>query len=57
MNKLSSLTDGDVTLKYKLMTEDIDALISVKSDEDLPHMFEECDRHELMGKQRFRTNI
>ncbi|PWA79533.1 PB1 domain-containing protein [Artemisia annua] len=56
MKKLSSrLTDGDVTLKYELTPLDLDSLISVKSDEDLPHLFEECDRHELMGTQRLQT--
>nr|GEX93175.1 hypothetical protein [Tanacetum cinerariifolium] len=56
MKKLhTSLIVGNVTLKYKLMPEDLDALITVKSDEDLLHMFEEYDRHELKGTQKLRT--
>lgn len=55
MKKLSSLIEGDVVLKYQMLPEDLDALVTVKSDEDLRHMFEEYDRHELVGTPRLRT--
>ncbi|KVI01668.1 cyclic AMP-responsive element-binding protein 5-like [Cynara cardunculus var. scolymus] len=55
MKKLSSLIEGDVILKYQLIPEDLDALVTVKSDEDLRLMFEEYDRHELIGTPRLRT--
>ncbi|CAI9764540.1 unnamed protein product [Fraxinus pennsylvanica] len=45
MKKLTSLIDGEMILKYQLVPEELDALVSVKSDEDLRHMFNECDRH------------
>ncbi|KAK9077047.1 hypothetical protein SSX86_005382 [Deinandra increscens subsp. villosa] len=55
MKKLSGLIDGDVTLKYQLIPEELDALVTVKSDEDLHHMFEEYDRHDSTGTPRLRT--
>ncbi|KAI3755168.1 hypothetical protein L1987_54963 [Smallanthus sonchifolius] len=55
MKKLSSLIEGDVTLKYQLIPEELDALVTVKSDEDLRHMFDEYDRQELTGTPRLRT--
>ncbi|KAK9065884.1 hypothetical protein SSX86_015286 [Deinandra increscens subsp. villosa] len=55
MKKLSGLIDGDVTLKYQLIPEELDALVTVKSDEDLHHMFEEYDRHDFTGTPRLRT--
>ncbi|KAF5813901.1 putative PB1 domain-containing protein [Helianthus annuus] len=55
MKKLTSLIEGAVTLKYQLITEELDALVSVKSDEDLRHMFEEYDRQDLTGTPRLRT--
>ncbi|XP_023554167.1 uncharacterized protein LOC111811512 [Cucurbita pepo subsp. pepo] len=42
--KLSSLCDTDVTFKYQLPGEDLDALISVTNDDDLEHMMHEYDR-------------
>jgi hypothetical protein len=35
---------GNVSVKYQLPNEDLDALISVTTDEDLENMFEEYDR-------------
>ncbi|KAI5356353.1 PREDICTED: Phox/Bem1p [Prunus dulcis] len=55
MKKLSSLFDGDIVLKYQLMTEDLDALVSVKSNEDLKHMLDEYNRLENEGSSRLRT--
>lgn len=44
--KLMSLVDGEVVLKYQLMPEDLDALVTVRTDEDLKHMLAEYDRYE-----------
>ncbi|KVI11061.1 atrophin-1-like [Cynara cardunculus var. scolymus] len=55
MKKLSSMFDGEMILKYQLMPEDLDILVTVRSDEDLRHMIEECDRHELLGAPRLRA--
>ncbi|EPS63659.1 hypothetical protein M569_11125, partial [Genlisea aurea] len=47
---------GGVTiLKYQLASEDLDALISVKSDEDVRHMLEEIDGYESAGIPRLRA--
>ncbi|EOA12745.1 hypothetical protein CARUB_v10028367mg [Capsella rubella] len=46
-SKLSAVCgggDGDVTFKYQLPGEDLDALISVTNDDDLEHMMHEYDR-------------
>ncbi|KAL5704110.1 hypothetical protein ACHQM5_022583 [Ranunculus cassubicifolius] len=42
--KLSSLVDGQVVLKYQVLPEDLDTLISVTCDEDLQNMLAENDR-------------
>ncbi|KAK4438372.1 hypothetical protein Salat_0171500 [Sesamum alatum] len=55
MTKLTYLVDGEMILKYQVLSEDLDALISVKSDEDLHHMFDEIDRYESAGSTRMRT--
>ncbi|XP_068649047.1 RAF-like serine/threonine-protein kinase PRAF [Aristolochia californica] len=44
MQKLTSLFEVDVVLKYQLMPEDLDALITVTCDEDLNHMIDEYNR-------------
>ncbi|CAI9786170.1 unnamed protein product [Fraxinus pennsylvanica] len=55
MTKLTYLIDGEMLLKYQLLQEDLDALVSVKSDEDLGHMVEEHDRYESAGSSRLRA--
>lgn len=44
-----------MVLKYQLAPEDLDALVSVKSDEDLRHMIDEYDRNENAGAPRLRS--
>ncbi|XP_002518320.2 uncharacterized protein LOC8279189 [Ricinus communis] len=45
MSKLASLSgDTDISFKYQLPGEDLDALISVTNDDDLEHMMHEYDR-------------
>ncbi|KAL3729424.1 hypothetical protein ACJRO7_026525 [Eucalyptus globulus] len=55
MKKLSAQIDADVVLKYQVAPEDLDALVSVRSDEDLRHMLDEYDRHESGGNPRLRA--
>ncbi|XP_011092299.1 uncharacterized protein LOC105172525 isoform X1 [Sesamum indicum] len=55
MKKLTYLIDGEMILKYQVASEDLDALVSVKSDEDLRHMFDEIDRYENAGALRLRA--
>ncbi|KAK6157038.1 hypothetical protein DH2020_011286 [Rehmannia glutinosa] len=55
MKKLTYLIDGEMILKYQVVSEDLDALVSVKSDEDLRHMFDEIDLYELRGSPRLRA--
>nr|XP_043628123.1 uncharacterized protein LOC122599646 [Erigeron canadensis] len=42
--KLATICDSDVSFKYQLPGEDLDALISVTNDDDLDHMMIEYDR-------------
>ncbi|CAK9150963.1 unnamed protein product [Ilex paraguariensis] len=45
LSKLSALCDADnVSFKYQLPGEDLDALISVTNEDDLEHMMSEYDR-------------
>lgn len=55
MKKLSAVYDGDMILKYQLISEDLDSLVSVRNNEDLRHMLEEYDRHENEGSPKFRA--
>lgn len=55
MKRLTYLIDGEMILKYQLATEDLDALVTVKSEEDLVHMFDEMEHYQIMGFPRMRT--
>lgn len=56
--KLTEIYGQDITLKYQLPEEDLDALVSVSSDEDLENMMEECDRlHSSEGSSRLRVFV
>lgn len=45
LSKLAKFTTtADITIKYQLPNEDLDALISVTTDEDVDNMLEEYDR-------------
>ncbi|TKY71401.1 clustered mitochondria protein [Spatholobus suberectus] len=46
MKKMSSMVEGEMVLKYQLVPEDLDALVSVRTEEDVKHMIEEHDRHQ-----------
>lgn len=41
--KTCAMLDGPHTIKYQLPGEDLDALVSVSSEEDLQNMMEECN--------------
>ncbi|XP_010265363.1 PREDICTED: uncharacterized protein LOC104603124 [Nelumbo nucifera] len=47
MKKLTRLFEGDVILKYQLIPEDLDALVSVTCDEDVQHMLDEYDSYNV----------
>ncbi|KAJ7526289.1 hypothetical protein O6H91_16G000700 [Diphasiastrum complanatum] len=56
MLKMAELYGHALTLKYQLPGEDLDALVSVSSDEDLENMMEEYDRLEAGdGTSRLRV--
>ncbi|KAL1188780.1 Serine/threonine-protein kinase EDR1 [Cardamine amara subsp. amara] len=56
MQKTYALCNSPHTIKYQLPGEDLDALISVCSDEDLLHMIEEYQEAETKaGSQRIRV--
>lgn len=55
MKKLSSVSDGDIILKYQIIPEDLDALVSVKTEEDLRHMLDEHDQYESVGNPMLRA--
>ncbi|KAF5759102.1 putative PB1 domain-containing protein [Helianthus annuus] len=50
--KLKALCHTDVSFKYQLPGEDLDALISVTNDDDLAHMMHEHDRLPSPAKLR-----
>nr|XP_011465490.1 PREDICTED: transcription factor MafB isoform X2 [Fragaria vesca subsp. vesca] len=56
MKKVNAVVEGDMVLKYQLIPEGLDALVSVRSDEDVKHMLDEYDRQEKQGMSpRLRT--
>lgn len=55
MNKLARLFKSNIVLKYQLMPEDLDALVSVTCDEDLRNMFDEFDFHIAMRSRDGRS--
>lgn len=58
LQKLTEIYGPDLAVKYQLPEEDLDALVSVSSDEDLENMMDECDRLEaLEGASRLRVFV
>ncbi|KAH0883206.1 hypothetical protein HID58_059302 [Brassica napus] len=56
MQKTFAICNHPHTIKYQLPGEDLDALISVRSDEDLLHMIEEYqEAEEKAGSKRIRV--
>ncbi|KAH6776242.1 kinase superfamily with octicosapeptide/Phox/Bem1p domain-containing protein [Perilla frutescens var. hirtella] len=52
--KASAMYNEPHTIKYQLPGEDLDALVSVSSDEDLQNMMEECKAFDDGGSQKLR---
>ncbi|KAG0497347.1 hypothetical protein HPP92_001838 [Vanilla planifolia] len=42
--KTAGMFNADVVVKYQLIADDLDALVTVKTDDDLYHMLDEYDR-------------
>ncbi|CAN1141681.1 hypothetical protein LINPERPRIM_LOCUS25629 [Linum perenne] len=58
VSKLSALSgDADLTFKYQLPGEDLDALISVTNDDDLEHMMHEYDRQSRASAKPARMRL
>lgn len=58
LQKLTEIYGPDLAVKYQLPEEDLDALVSVSSDEDLENMMDECDRLDaLEGASRLRVFV
>lgn len=55
MKKLTYLIDGEMILKYQVLSEDLDSLVSVRSDEDLRHMMDEATNYEAAGAPKLRV--
>ncbi|KAK7324252.1 hypothetical protein VNO77_27782 [Canavalia gladiata] len=55
MQKISSIYNETHVIKYQLPGEDLDALVSVSSDEDLRNMMEEC--HDLRGRGSLKLRM
>lgn len=54
MHKMSEMFPEACTIKYQLPGEDLDALVSVSSDEDLQNMMEECNMFGNGGSEKPR---
>ncbi|KZV17771.1 hypothetical protein F511_01580 [Dorcoceras hygrometricum] len=55
MKKLTYLVDGEMILKYQVLSEDLDSLVSVRCDEDLRHMMDEAVNYEAAGAPKLRA--
>ncbi|XP_073286957.1 uncharacterized protein [Primulina huaijiensis] len=55
MKKLTYLIDGEMILTYQVLFEDLDSLVSVRSDEDLRHMKDEATNYETAGAPKLRS--
>ncbi|XP_039015177.1 uncharacterized protein LOC120145405 [Hibiscus syriacus] len=55
MKKVNSVVEGDMVLKFPIIPYELDALVTVKSDEDVKHMVDECRRLESEGTPKLRA--
>ncbi|GAA0139417.1 hypothetical protein LIER_00966 [Lithospermum erythrorhizon] len=55
MAKLTCIMNGEMILKYQIVPEELETLITVKTNEDLKLMFDECNSYENTGTSRLRT--
>ncbi|KAE8719189.1 UDP-glycosyltransferase 76C2-like [Hibiscus syriacus] len=53
--KVNGMVEGDVILKFPVIPEELDALVTVKSDEDVKHMVDEYHRLESEGTPKLRV--
>ncbi|KAK8512997.1 hypothetical protein V6N13_090266 [Hibiscus sabdariffa] len=54
MKKVNSMVEGGVIMKFLVIPEELDALVTVKSDEDVKHMVDEYRRLESEGTPKLR---
>ncbi|XP_021286927.1 uncharacterized protein LOC110418508 [Herrania umbratica] len=57
MKKLNTLVEGDMILKYQVIPEELDTLVTVRSDEDLRHLVDEFHRLESEGTPKLRAYL
>ncbi|CAO2829888.1 unnamed protein product [Amaranthus hypochondriacus] len=57
MKKINNLFEGEYVLKHQIGKEDLDCLVSVKSDEDIRYMLDEYDRLEREETLKLRTFV
>ncbi|GMH03054.1 hypothetical protein Nepgr_004893 [Nepenthes gracilis] len=57
LSKLTAFCDAEVSFKYQLPGEDLDALISVTNDDDLEHMMHEYDRQHRGASRPARLRL
>ncbi|XP_039006799.1 uncharacterized protein LOC120134432 [Hibiscus syriacus] len=55
MKKVNSMVEGDMVLKFPIIPDELDALLTVKSDEDVEHMVDEYRRLESEGTPKLRA--
>lgn len=55
MMKLNKECEGEMVLKYQVMPEDLDVLVTVKTSEDVKHMLEQYDRLGSEGTPKLRA--
>ncbi|XP_039045068.1 uncharacterized protein LOC120184758 [Hibiscus syriacus] len=55
MKKVNSMVEGDMVLKFPIIPDELDALVTVKSDEDVKHMVDEYRRLESEGTPKLRA--
>lgn len=55
MKKVNDMVEGDMILKFLIIPDELDALVTVKSDEDVRHMVDEYRRLESEGTPKLRA--
>ncbi|KAM7264410.1 hypothetical protein ACFE04_002093 [Oxalis oulophora] len=55
VKRLNAIVEGDMVLKYQIIPEDFEALVTVRTNDDLKHMLDEHDRLEIEGNQKLRA--
>ncbi|KAK8522388.1 hypothetical protein V6N13_115358 [Hibiscus sabdariffa] len=55
MKKVNSMVEGKMVLKFLVIPDELDTLVTVKSDEDVKHMIDEYRRLESEGTPKLRA--